>query len=124
MPHASHQMLRAFSLLGTHCTASESLTSKGDRNTSSLVSSIHPPFLHCRFDGRSLLDFVREFDPRRAAIHRQQMSDAQMEVEEEAAFEGYRDAVRLLGMGCECCKGGKAVRNKRGRRREEGGGRG
>ncbi|CAI5533219.1 unnamed protein product [Closterium sp. Naga37s-1] len=69
-------------------------------------SSVHPARPRCsipwnnredtlidRYDGRAMLDFIREYDPHRHGLR--EMTEQQEEEEEACNFERYRDLVRL-----------------------------
>jgi hypothetical protein len=49
-----------------------------------------------RFDGRALLDFIREFGTRRAP----QKSEEEEELEEFVNFQRYRDLIKHRRRGC------------------------
>ncbi|KAF9682394.1 hypothetical protein SADUNF_Sadunf05G0104500 [Salix dunnii] len=52
-----------------------------------------------RFDGRALLDFIREFGPRQPP----QKSEEEEELEEFVNFERYRDLIKHRRRGCRVC---------------------
>lgn len=51
-----------------------------------------------RFDGRALLDFIRE--PGSRSFRTQQKSEEEEELEEFVNFERYRDLIKLRRRGC------------------------
>lgn len=51
-----------------------------------------------RFDGRALLDFIREPGSRR--FHVQEKTEEEEELEEFVSFERYRDLIKLRRRGC------------------------
>lgn len=54
-------------------------------------------FCLCRFDGRALLDFIREPVKR---LHAQKKSEEEEELEEFVNFERYRDLIKHRRRGC------------------------
>lgn len=52
----------------------------------------------CRFDGRAMLDFVREAGSRSMRLHKK--SEEEEEVEEFVNFERYRDLIKHRRRGC------------------------
>lgn len=53
-------------------------------------------YVKCRFDGRALLDFIRESRHLRA----QEKSEEEEELEEFVNFERYRDLIKHRRRGC------------------------
>lgn len=51
-----------------------------------------------RFDGRALLDFIRDHSSRNSRV--QQKTEEEEEVEEFVNFERYRDLIKLRHRGC------------------------
>lgn len=60
--------------------------------------------MHCigRFDGRALLDVIREYDPRLRPAR--EKTDEEEELEELVNFERYRDLIKQRRRGCRYLK--------------------
>lgn len=52
----------------------------------------------CRFDGRALLDFIRDSSSRPFQVH--EKSEEEEELEEFVSFERYRDLIKHRRRGC------------------------
>lgn len=65
---------------------------------------VHPPYClvsqysFCRFDGRALLDFIRDPDSRRFRVI--EKTEEEEELEEFVSFERYRDLIKHRRRGC------------------------
>lgn len=60
-----------------------------------------------RFDGRALLDFIRDSDSRRFRV--QEKTEEEEELEEFVNFERYRDLIKHRRRGCRYRRGGVAT---------------